>query len=183
MSTMSVPQPNVIPQVPSCIEIGLQASKKGNYQYARQMLQMALEQKSEQTHEQPLLIELMTEVADMYLSEGRHDTAKEWYLKALQRVELVHGINTLCAPNLMTRLAEICVLQEDMAEYERYFDNVQRAYLLCEEADVSPLLDSLIDLSWVLCIRCQLVQVQSVNNMIAQIRQLEEEKKLGLAVA
>jgi hypothetical protein len=182
-TTNQTAQSNAIAKVPSCIEIGLQASKKGNFQFARQMLQTAMEQVEVQDEPQPRLIDLMTDVADTFLSEGKFDMAKEWYSKALHRCELLQGENSLSGARLLTRLAEISVLQGELEDFRAYFDNVQRAYLLCEETNISTLLGSLIDLSWALCIRENLSEIQAVNSFIAQIKQLEEEEKLGLAVA
>jgi hypothetical protein len=43
-TTNQTARTNAIARVPSGIEIGLQASKKGNFQFAGQMLQTAMEQ-------------------------------------------------------------------------------------------------------------------------------------------
>lgn len=168
-------------KVPSCIEIGLQANKKGNLQFALQMLHTAIEQ-LDPDGSQLRLVELISDVADTYFLQGKYEAAKEWYTKGLQRL-MVHGEHTVSAIKVLIRLAEVNALQEDLNEFHIQFENVQRAYLLCAETDLSSLLTPLIDLSWALCIQGNKAEVQAVNNMISQIKQLEEERRLGLVAA
>jgi tetratricopeptide (TPR) repeat protein len=168
---------------PSCIEIGLQASRKGNFQLARQMLHTAMEQLEGQEDKKPRLIELIINIADTYFNEGSYDQAKAWYGKALQSSELWQGTNTIQSACLIARLAELSVLQADMSEFEKCFENVQRTFLLSQESNVSALLGALIDLSWALCVQGRLAEVQPVNSLIAHIKQLEEEDRLGLAIS
>jgi tetratricopeptide (TPR) repeat protein len=168
-------------KLPSCAEIGLQASKKGDFQLARQMLNTAIEQLEGKAEHQLTLIELTTNIADTYLNEGRYDSAKEFYAKALHRSELLHGAHSLQGACLMARLAEVNVLQSEMNEFQRCFESLQRAYLLAEsDTNVSRLLGALIDLSWALCVRGHFVEeVKHVNTLVAQIRQLDEEDRLA----
>lgn len=168
-------------KLPSCTEIGLQASKKGDFQLARQMLRKAMEQLEGQAGKQPQLIELTTNIADTYLNEGRYDSAKEWYAQALHRAEISHGAHSLQGACLIARLAEVSVLQSDITEFQKSFETLQRAYLLAgDDVDLSNLLGALIDLSWALCVRGQFVEeVKQVNSLIAQIRQLDEEDRLA----
>lgn len=176
MNTQTTLQSKEMQSVPSCIEIGLQAGKKGDFQLARQMLHTAMEQLEGHEDKQSRLIELITDIADTYLCEGSYDLAKNWYMKALHRCELLQGTNTLQAACLMARLAQVCALQSKMTEFQKYLDNVLRAYLLTPEEDISILLNPLIDLSWALCIRKCVAEVQPINDLIALIKQLEEEK-------
>ncbi len=168
-------------KLPSCTEIGLQASKKGDFQLARQMLRTAIEQLEGKPGQQNELIELTTSIADTYLNEGRYDSANEWYAKALHRSESLHGSHSLQGACLLARLAEVGVLQVEMTEFQKSFDSLQRAYLLAEDdADISKFLGALIDLSWALCVRGHFVEeVKHVNNLISQIKQLGEEEKLA----
>jgi tetratricopeptide (TPR) repeat protein len=168
-------------KLPSCTEIGLQASKKGDFQMARQMLRKAIEQLEGLHDKQSQLIDLTTNIADTYLNEGRYDSAKEWYAKALHRAETLHGAHSLQGACLLARLAEVSVLQSDMTDFQKSFDSAQRAYLLADESsDVSNLLAALIDLSWALCVRGQFIEeVRHVNCLIAQIRQIDEEDRLA----
>ncbi len=164
----------------SSIEIGIQASKKGNFQLARQMLHSALEQLDNHDDKQPRLVELITFIADTYLNEGNYDLAKQWYMKALKRCEILQGMNTLPAACLMAKLAQLHVLQSNMSEFKKYFESVQHIYLLTLEENISVLLDPLTDLSWALCIKKHIEEVQPVNKLIVQIKQLEEENKLEI---
>ncbi len=165
-------------KVPSCIEIGLQASKKGDFQKARQMFRAAIKQLEECANRPAQLVTLIVNIADTYINEGRYDLAKQWYTKALQNSELLPKHNVLQYACLMIRLAQLNVLQEDMAEFKKCFEIVERVYLLSQEADTSILLDSLIDLSWVLCVQKHLNEAQIVNSLIHQIKKLENEEKL-----
>jgi hypothetical protein len=170
-------------QVPSFIEIGLKASRKGNFQLARQMLHTAMEQLDGDEDKQPRLIELIVCIADTYLNEGSNDQAKAWYSKAFHRIELSQGANTFQAACLMTKLAEVSVLQDDMTEFQKCFENAQRAYLFSEETDTASLLGSLTDLSWALCVKQHLAEAQAVNSLISQIKELKEEDRLGIVAA
>jgi tetratricopeptide (TPR) repeat protein len=186
LKSMRVSQPTANVQklhVPSCLEIGLQAGKKGNFTTARQMLRLALKQLAGDADKQPRMIELTTNIADTYSNEGRHDSAKVWYGKALRHCELFYGTSALHAACLLARLAGVSALASDMGEFHRYFDLLQSAYLRAGEKEVSGLLGALIDLSWSLCLRGQLTEVQSVNTLIDQIKRLEGEDKLGIEVA
>jgi tetratricopeptide (TPR) repeat protein len=186
LKSMRASQPVFAPKelrVPSCLEIGLQASKKGDFTTARQMLRSAIEQLVAEGAKQPGLIELTTNIADTYFKEGRHDSAKIWYAKALRNCEFFYGTHTLHTACLQARLAEISVLQSDLGEFHRYFDHLQSAYLRSGETDVSALLEALIDLSWSLCLQGHLPEVQTVNALISQIKRLEEEDRLGMEVA
>lgn len=170
-----------IAKVPSSIDIGLQASKKGNFQLAKQMLHNAIEQFDGQEDKQGRLIELIVSIADTHLNEGSYDQAKEWYQKALHRLENEHAINSLPAAAIMARLAELGVLQRDMKEFQMHFDTLQRSYLLAPEVELSGLINSLVDLSWVLCSQKCVAETQAINSLIAQMKLIEEEDKiLGL---
>ncbi len=146
-------KPKVAMKVPSCIEIGLQASKKGDFTRARQMFRIAMDQLPETKEKPAQLINLIIHTADTYMNEWRYDMAKQWYEKALHRSELLPVRKILQSGCLMTRLAEVNVLQKNMPEFKKCFEIVQRIYLLSKEADTSMLLNGLIDLSWVLCVQ------------------------------
>jgi len=172
-------------RVPSCIEIGLEASKRRNFGMARQMLRAAMENLGGIEDKTAHLIELMIHVADTYVNEGRYDQAKAWYTQALDRSQLSFGKNTLQTALLMAKLAEISVLQNDMSEFSACFENLMRAYLLSQETepDSSTLLNALIDLSWSLSVQGHLNEAKPVNSLITQIKQMDEEDRLGTAVA
>ena len=144
------------------------------------MLQTAIEQleESEDEDKESRLTELVTYIADTYINEGSYSSAKDWYTRAFHRCEIFGGANTLQAACLITRFAEIGVLESDMKEFQKNFENLQRVYLLTEEGDFSALLGVLIDLSWVLCVQGQHREVQLVNRLISQIKQLQEEQRL-----
>src|ERR1700677_3837814 len=120
MSTESILKQKDIQTPPSvsCIDIGLQASKKGDFQLARQMLHAACEQLEGQDDKQPRLVELIIDIADTYINEGNYDLAKSWYQKALHRSELLYGTNTLQSACLMAKLAQVHVLQKDLTEFK-----------------------------------------------------------------
>lgn len=162
--------------VPSSIDIGLSACKKGNFELARQMLHHSIKELGEGADKEPRLVELITNIADTYLSEGKFESAWNFYMKAFQRLEMSQSLNSLPAAALMSRLAEISVLQDQMGEFAKQFDRLQRAYLTATETDASQLLTCLIDLSWSLCVKGQTVNASSVNKLIAQIKQLEKEE-------
>ncbi len=162
--------------IPSCLDIGLRAGQKGDFDTARRMMRTAMEQLNRHQDQLPRMILLTTYIADTYMNEGRYDSAKECYRKALQRAQGLHGINCLQAGCLMAKLAELCVLQAEISEFQRYFEQIMRVYLLSEEADSSVLLSALIDLSWALCLHGYIVEVREVNNLIAQIETLEKER-------
>lgn len=165
--------------IPSCADLGLRASQQGDFQTARQMMRAALEQLTKFKDEpvQIRSVELITCIADMHLHEGRYESAKLWYSKALYRAQSLSGAYCLHA-HLLCRLAELSVLQAEMSDFRRYFDNLVRLYLLSQEADVSVLLSALIELSWVLCVNQQSFEAKAVNNLISQINTIERE---GLA--
>ncbi len=169
--------------VPSCIDIGLEASRKGNFQMARQMFRAAMDQLEGQSGKESQLIELLIHTADTYLNEGLYDSAKQWYEKAMQRHELWQGKNTFQAACLMAKLAEVNVLQAQLGEFQKCFEDTERFYLLAQDTDPNILLGALIDLSWSLCVKGHMDEVRSVNNLIAQIKQLEEENELAAQVA
>jgi len=170
-------------EIPSCIEIGLRASKKGNFEVARQMLRTAIEQFEGHEAELPQLIELITNIADMYLNGGTYASAKEWYAKALHHSELLYGGNSLNVACLTARLAEVSALESNIEDFHKFFQRAQRVYLNLEESKLSALLGVLIDLSWVLCMQGRVVEVKPVNEMIEQIKRMEEEDRLGILVA
>ncbi len=163
--------------VPSSIDIALQASHKGNFPLARQMMLRAMRELDGQVDKPARLIELITKIADTYVTEGKYDSARAWYTKALHRLEVWQGSNSLAVACVMVRLAQVCVWQFNMTEFQEYFDQVERAYLLSQDMDVSVFLDALIELSWALCIHECVNEVQLVNNLIAEIKQLEAESK------
>jgi tetratricopeptide (TPR) repeat protein len=167
----------LMPTFVSCLELGLRAGKKGDFQFARQMLHSACEELLGCDDQHPRLIELMADIADTYLAEENYDLAERWYQKALHRSELLRGANALQTVCLMVKLAEVNVLQEEFAEFQKYMDGIQRAYFLTLEESVSILLFPLTDLSWALCIKGRIAEVKVVNSLIAQIRQLDEEDK------
>jgi hypothetical protein len=138
-----------------------------------------LEEAGETTNPSLRLIELTTCIADSYLNEGRYDSAKVWYTKALNYSELKDGKNSLPVASLLTRLAEVSVLQSDLSEFKKYFEDTERAYLLAKEPNTTAMLAALIDLSWALCLQNHLAEAQLVNKLIAQIKQIEEEKKIA----
>ena len=164
--------------IPSSMDIGLEASRKGNFQMARKMFRAAIEQLEGQPDKQPRQVELITNIADSYLNEGTHDSAKTWYNKALEKLE---PKNTLQAACLYGRLAEVNALMSEMGDFQKNFEHVQRIYLLCEETEISILLNSLMDLSWVLCIQGHLEEVKQVNNLINQIKLIDEEDRIVAA--
>lgn len=183
MATEPAVTVNETRRIPSCREIGLQAGKKGDFQLARQMLQNAIAEMEGQDGKQAQMIELTINMADTYLNEGQYGPAKTWYTKALDRLILSQGANTVAVASLMGRCAEISVLQADMNEFQKCFDSLQRAYLLTAETEMSGLLNSLIDLSWALCIKGEIAAVQAVNDLINQIKQLEKETAMSASVA
>ena len=140
-------------RLPSCIEMGLQASKKGDFARARQMFRAAIKLLENRENNQTSLIALIVNIADTYLNEGRYETAKHWYTRAIQRSESLARKNILPFACLLTRLAQINVLQNNMPDFQKTFEDVQRVYLLSQEGNSAILLDSLIDLSWVLCVQ------------------------------
>ena len=103
--------------------------------------------------------------------------ASAWYIKALERSEHLHGKNTLQVASLLIRLSELAVLESNSDQYQKYFDLFTRAYLLTQEEDAFVLLDPLTDLSWALCVKGKLSQVQAVNTLISQIKQLQQEER------
>ncbi len=167
-------------RVPSRIDIAMEASKRGNYQMARKILQSSIEQLAEQENKQSRLVELMITVGDTYTNEGSLERAKAWYGKALQRCVLLEGAHTFQVACLMAKLAQLSVLQSNMPEFHECFEKVQRGYLLSDESNICTIIGPLTDLSSALCIRGFLVEVQSVNKLISQIKQLEEEDRSGL---
>jgi len=82
---------------------------------------------------------------------------------------------------LMSRLAEVNVLQSRMPGFQNHFEELQRVYLLCEEIDLSPLLRALVDLTWVLCLQGHTTEVRAVNSLIEQLKQLAEEYRVSVA--
>lgn len=170
--------------VPTSVEVGLQASRKGNFQFARQMLQRAIDQIDDnEPGMQEGLLELIADVADAYMRDGKFESARDWYSKGLRRAEATSGAGSQFALKLIARLAEISVLQEDTSGFNDHFESLQRAYLLCADANLSMVLNALIDLSWALCIRGNMPAVQTVNTMISHVKQLEEEERLGMVAA
>ncbi len=123
----------------------------------------------------------MKYTADTYLNEGNYASAKQLYEKALHCCWQNLRQNTLQAGCLMARLAEIGILQEDINEFQQSFENVERIYLLCQESDVSDLLHALIDLSWAASLQGYIDEIKSVNILIANIKQLEQEKLFSSA--
>ena len=160
-----------------------QAIKKGDFQLARQILHSACEQLEGENDKQAHLIELMSHIADTYVNEANYELAKSWYQKALMRSESLHGTHALSSICLMSKLAQVNVLQRNMDDFHKYLNNLQLAYLLTTGENTSTLLDPLGDLSWALCVKGYIAEVKSVNSLIAQIKQLEEEYKLESGVA
>jgi len=166
----------------SCADIGLRASEKGDFHFARQMLHVAIEQLHGQD-KQSRLIELIADIADTYLHEENYDMAEIWYKKALNRLELSQQAETLQAACLMARLAQVHALTPRKSELTKYLDNLLRIYLLDSEANISILLGPLVDLSWTLCVSGFIAEVHTVNDLIAQVKQLSEEEKFAQIVA
>ncbi len=170
-------------QIPSCIEIGLHASKKGDFIVARQMFRTAIKHLTNNQESQSRLISLITNIADTYLNERRYDLAKQWYAKALKRNEFLPNKNNLQCASIIARMTAINVLQCDMKEFKKDFETVQRMYLLSVEADVSLLLNSLIDLSWALCLQRLTDEARTVNQLISQIKKLDDGMALEITSA
>src|SRR5262249_3548340 len=124
-------------EVPSCLEIGLAASERGDFQLARQMLHTAMEQLDSREDNQIRLVELISHVADTYLHEGNFDAAMNWYMKAFIRCELSQITNSMQAACLLARIAQVHVLRSEMVEFQKSLDNLMLAYLLTEEETLS----------------------------------------------
>lgn len=171
------------PRVPTCMELGLRANHKGHYQSARQMLRTAIQQLHQEDEKDPRITDLIITIADSYLKEGDHEKAKTWYCSALRRLDTLMDADTFQTAYTLSRLAEVCVLQSDMVEFSACIDQLQRAYLLSSETDASDLFGALIDLSWTLCLTERVAFLQPVNEMLQQIKQIEEEERLNVLVA
>jgi hypothetical protein len=158
-------------------KIGLRASKSGNFRFARQVLLSAIKRVEEDYCQQKdsRWIELATNIADTYVSEGNSRLARSWYLKILERTGRLYGTTSPQAAVLMVRLAELAVLESNPEEYQSYFDLFTRAYLLWQEEDTSVLLDPLTDLSWALCVKGNVDSVQAVHSLISQINELQQD--------
>jgi len=157
-------------RIPSCIEIGLQAGERGDFRTARQMFRAAVRHLAGTQDRRPRLIEIAIQTAHTYFHEACYDQAHAWYSKALHLSRALHGPNTLQAACLMSRLAEINVMQSSVHDFHNTFTNMERAYLLAKENDSGAFLLSLIDLSWALCVHGHTRQARTVNNFIAQIQ-------------
>ena len=167
--------------IPSCLDIGLKANRMGDFQTARHMLQTTLAQLEGDAAQEAQIIELTTYIADTYMNESNYDLANDWYVRALHRSQNFRGTNTLESACLMSRLAEVNVLQSRMPGFQNHFEELQRVYLLCEEIDLSPLLRALVDLTWVLCLQGHTTEVRAVNSLIEQLKQLAEEYRVSVA--
>jgi hypothetical protein len=75
------------------------------------------------------------------------------------------------------------VLISDMSEFQTYFDKLMHAYLLAVGDNISSLLNPLIDLSWSLCVTGHMVEAQPINDLISQIRLLEQEDRYSTSAA
>jgi len=160
-------------QIPTCIDIGVLASRKGDFQTARQMFRTAIRQLKGHANKQPCLLELISRIGKSYFNEGHYDQAGSWYRRALQVSERFYGANTLQAACIMARLADLHVLQRDLSGFEKAFDDIERIYLLSQERDTHQLLRLLIDLAWTLCIYAHPIEARRVNAFVAHIM-LEE---------
>jgi hypothetical protein len=177
MSIQSMSENPLVEDSPDSVleQIGLQARESGDFQFARRVLQAAIKRLDDAHDNASRWIELVINVSDTYLSEGNTSPAKIWYMKALERSEQVTGKHTVQVAFLLGRLAQVAALDADAPEFENCFEQLTRAYLLSTEEDLSLLLDSLMDLSWAWCVKGNVKEVQRVNELIGQIKQLEQE--------
>ena len=182
--------------LPNCIEIGIRASKRGDFSTARQMLRSAIDQiendlrksaasdthkdidtdnKRSNTGKIDRLLELMTSIADTYLNESDYGQAKNLYEKTAERCVAEIGIASSQFACLMVRLAEVGILQSRLNDFQTYLQKAQQTYLLTKELNTASLLNALTDLSWALCVKGYLIEVVPVNNLIMQIKQVDKE--------
>lgn len=162
-------------KIPSRTEIGLQACRKGDFQTARLMFRKSMNRlkalpEAGTTENQTRVIQLLTHMGDSYVKEGRYDLAARWYEKAWGKCGSKPEYSLLLAC-LMAKLAQAHVLQLDIKGFERYFEKLQRSYLLVQETDTSALLPALTDLSSSLSANGHVLQTQATNNLVNQIKQ------------
>jgi len=161
--------------LPSCIEIGLEASKRGDYKLARQMFRTSMHHVDEQDDNQIRAIELTTYIAETHLKEGNYELAEGWYLKALQLSDFDQRKSSLQSVFILAKLAKLQILNSNMTEFEKYMEQMERAYLLLDQKDLSGLLHVLMDTSWSLCQTGRLEYLRPINEIITQIMTMNEE--------
>ena len=107
--------------LPSLTEMGLTASKKGNFNIARRLLNTAMQQLREQSDKQSELIDLMVNIGDTYFNEGSADLAKLWYGKALDNCQHWQNKNNSQLAIILCKLAELHVLTDEIEEGNKCF--------------------------------------------------------------
>ncbi len=161
-------------KIPSRTEIGLEASRKGDFPTARLMFRKSINRlkalpEVDTIENQARIIQLLTHMGDSYVSEGRYDLAGRWYEKAwgICGSKQEHSLLLTC---LMAKLANVHILASDIKGFERYFEKLQSTYLLAQETDTSVLLPALIDLSSSLSANDHLAETQATNDLINQVK-------------
>jgi hypothetical protein len=168
-------------KIPSRMEIGLQASRQGDFVTARQMFRKSMNRlkalpEPGTIDSQTRIIQLLTHMGDSYVKEGRYDLARRWYEKAWDKCgsKREHSLLLAC---LMAKLCKVRVLESDINGFQRYFEKLQSTYLLVQETDTSALLPALTDLFSSLSVNGHVMEAQVTDNLINQIKPLEKEVK------
>lgn len=156
--------------IPLCIQMGLQAAEKGDFETARKMFRSAIKQSIKFGNSSTILAKLAIYIATTYFNEARYGEAETWYQRALHIVEHLYGKTTMQGACLLIKLAELNVLQSKLSNYEKLFERAQHIYISTDETDTNTFLNWLVDLSWTLCVARQASEVRYVNDLVHQIQ-------------
>jgi tetratricopeptide (TPR) repeat protein len=127
------------------------------------------------------LIKLIAKIAHSYFQKGYYEKSRRYYLRALNKCYSSETFkNSFLAASLLLRIAESSTMRSIYYDFEQCIEQVKQIYLLAKDKDTSLLLNSLIDLSWALCLKGRLDEVRSVNNFINQIKATETDDKCKL---
>lgn len=102
-------------------------------------------------------------------------------LQALNTAICQSGYYTFTVLSQIIKLAQVYVAKSRFQEFENAFNEVERIYMcLHNEPDSSLLLDSLISLSWKLCTNGRGTEARRVNDLVAQIKRIDQESAAAL---
>ncbi len=108
--------------------------------------------------------------------EDERGETEEYCLQALNTAVSQCGYYTFTVLIQIIKLAQVYAAKSRFEDFENAFHEAERIYLcLHNEPESSTFLDLLISLNWKLCTIGRGSEAHRVNNLIAQIKMLDQE--------
>lgn len=143
--------------------------KRADYVKCRLLLRKCIRFIGESREARSKLPAVCEKVGISYLKQKQYDRARSWFARGLRVLQCLGETNSLTTLNLRVRLAETCIQLDLQSEFERHVEMIHRGYLLSESADLSCLIDALLDLSWAACTTEHESDARRLNVLVQQL--------------